>query len=128
MALIKLKLDSASEIIAKGWANPTKRKAGDTTADGFTVYDLADAEAAKIVLGHSKLTGSTVTVDADYVAPADPEPEAPQPSADMQAIALLTKQLATAKADAAAAQQTATMAQTATVALTKEIAALKGAN
>lgn len=108
--LIKLKIDQSGEIIAKGWANPNQRKAGDGTADGFTVYDLADAEEAKIVIGHSKLTGSTVAVDADYVAPADPEPEAPQPSQQDQINATLMKQTAqNAAANAAIMKQLATI-------------------
>jgi hypothetical protein len=110
MVLIKLKIDQSGEIIAKGWANPSQRKTGDTTADGFTIYDLADTEAAKIVLGHSKLAGSMVTVDADYVAPADPDPEAPQPSQQDQINATLMKQTAqNAAANAAIMRQLATI-------------------
>ncbi|WP_125579152.1 hypothetical protein [Lacticaseibacillus suibinensis] len=108
--LIKLKIDQSGEIIAHGWANPTQRKAGDTTADGFTIYDLADEESAKIVIGHSKLAGGTVTVDADYVAPAEPEPVAPQPSAQDQINATLLKQTAqNAAANAAIMKQLATI-------------------
>ena len=109
MVLIKLKLDSTGEIIAKGWANPTKRKAGEVDGQ-WTIYDLADEEAAKIVLGHSKLADSKVTVDADYVAPADPEPTAPQPSAQDQINATLMKQTAqNAAANAAIMRQLATI-------------------
>ena len=60
-------------------------------------------EVTKLVSGH-------LTLAADYVAPAEPEPEAPQPSADQQAIALLTKQTAqNAAANAAIMKQLATI-------------------
>lgn len=115
MPLVKLKLDDTGEILAKGWANPSKRKVGEVTADGFTVYDVADADLAKIVFGHSKLANGMVTVDADYVAPADPEPLAPQPSQQDLINANLTKQLATVT-------QMATTSQAAVVTLTKQVA------
>lgn len=66
-------------------------------------------EVTKLVSGH-------LTLAADYVAPADPEPEAPQPSQQDQINATLMKQTAQNAADNAAIMKqlaTITAAETA---------------
>lgn len=89
MSLIKLQLDSNNEVQASGWANPNQRKAGDTVGS-FKVFDIADAEIAKLVIGHTKLVGGHLVIDSDYVAPAI----APAPSPEQKMINALGLQVA----------------------------------
>ena len=115
MTLIKLKVDASTEVTASGWANPNHRKAGDKTPDGFTVYDIADDEIAKLVVSHTKLTDGHLVVDSDYVPPVAPTPAAPQPSQQDQINATLMKQTAqNAAANAAIMKQLATITATET--------------
>lgn len=65
-------------------------------------------EVTKLVSGH-------LTLAADYVAPAEPEPMGPQPSQQELINANLTKQLASVT-------QMATISQAAVVTLTKQVA------
>lgn len=118
MTLIKIKTGDKNVVTASGWANPSQRKAGDITPDGFTVYDIVEEEIETLVLDHTMLTDGHLVVDPNYTAPDEPEYK-PEPSAEQKAIATLTKQLAEQS------KKTAT-AQAGVVALTKQLAAMKG--
>lgn len=118
MTLIKLKTDDKNIVIASGWANPSQRKAGDVTNDGFTVYNLSDEEIETLVLGHTELNNGHLVVDADYVEPEEPEYK-PEPSAEQKAIATLTKKLAEQSEKTKAAQA-------GVVSLTRQMAHMKG--
>ena len=89
--LVKLQLDKNKTVTSKGWANPDQRKAGDQTADGFTVYDLPEAEIDACVPYHTKLINDHLVIDADYVPPKLPEK---QTDPDDEAGAALAKQVA----------------------------------
>lgn len=82
-----------------------------------TVVDIpATQTTAAVTHGVTKLVSGHLTLAADYVAPADPEPEAPQPSQQDQINATLLKKTAqNAAANAAIMKQleTITAAETA---------------
>lgn len=118
MTLIKLNIDDKNVVIASGWANPSQRKAGDITPDGFTVYDIVDEEIETLVLGHTELNGGHLVLESGYVEPEEPEYK-PEPSNDQKAIAMLTRQLAEQR-------KQYEVTQAGVVALTKQLAAMKG--
>ena len=66
--LAKLKLDN-NVVLAVAWANPNKRKVGDVTEDGFTVYEVDETEYNECVPNHTKLINGHLVVDSDYVPP-----------------------------------------------------------
>ena len=69
MSLIKLKLAEDNTVTDSGWANPSQRKAGDVTEDGFVIYEVDDKEYEACVANHTKLIDGHLVVDADYVPP-----------------------------------------------------------
>lgn len=85
------------------------------TATETVVDKLATQTKAAVTHEVTKLVSGHLTLAADYVAPADPEPEAPQPSAQDQINAQLLKQTAhNAAANAAIMKQLATITATET--------------
>ena len=88
MSLIKLKLTSDNTVIAAGWANPNQRKAGDATADGFTVYEVDQSEIDACIIDHTKLINNHLIVDVDYTPPVEIETD-PKPTPEQQAITQL---------------------------------------
>ena len=105
--LVKLQLDRNGTVTSKGWANPDQRKAGDQTDDGFTVYDLAEAEIDACVPYHTKLVNGHLVIDEDYVPPKLPEP---QPDPDDEASAALAAEVANLKiSNAVLAKQVASI-------------------
>lgn len=87
-----------------------QKTATETVVDtpGTQTKAAVTHEVTKLVSGH-------LTLAADYVAPADPEPEAPQPSQQDQINATLMKQTAqNAAANAAIMKQLATITATET--------------
>lgn len=84
------------------------------TDQKMTTENVVDTPATqtKAAVTHevTKLVSGHLTLAADYVAPADPEPEAPQPSQQDQINATLMKQTAqNAAANAAIMKQLATI-------------------
>lgn len=93
MTLVKIMTDANGEVVATGWANPKQRKAGDLTADGFTVYDFPQADIDACVIGHTKVAAGRLVIDADYTAPTEPAAVS-QPDAEQQMINALGLQVA----------------------------------
>lgn len=121
MSLVKLKTDENKTVTNMGWANPTKRKAGDTTEDGFTVYDLVDDEIKKSVVFHTKLTDGHLVVDKDYVPPKMPDSG---PNPDDVASAALAKELASLKVSNAALSKELANSKISNAALAKQVATI----
>lgn len=75
-----------------------------------TVVDTPATQTKAVTHEVTKLVSGHLTLAADYVAPADPDPEAPQPSQQDQINATLMKQTAqNAAANAAIMKQLATI-------------------
>ncbi|KRM79465.1 hypothetical protein FC84_GL001645 [Lapidilactobacillus dextrinicus DSM 20335] len=110
MSLIKLKLAADNTVTASGWANPDTRQVGETTTDGFTIYDINQDEIDALVVNHTKLINNHLVIDADYVPPVE-TPNDPEPSDTDKALAALSYQQMTTTQDVTALQtQNAQMA------------------
>lgn len=98
MSLIKLKLNNNNTVTASGWANPDTRQVGETTTDGFTIYDINQDEIDALVVNRTKLISNHLVVDSDYVSPVE-TPTEPQPSDTDKALAALSYQQMTTTQD-----------------------------
>lgn len=95
MSLIKLQLDGNNKVVDSGWANPDQRKAGDVTSDGFTVYEVPEAEYQACVVDNTTYQSGHLVVDPNYQPPVIDT--TPTPSAQDQINAQLTLQIAANK-------------------------------
>lgn len=93
MSLIKLKLAEDNTVTDSGWANPSQRKAGDVTEDGFVIYDVDQDEINACVVDHTKLVNGHLVLDDDYTPPAIDDTK-PEPTAEQLSITALAQQSA----------------------------------